>query len=583
MAVDNAGEGKELEVLRHSAAHVMAEAVQSLFPDAKFGIGPAVENGFYYDFDLPRSLTSDDLPLIEAKMNEIIASDMPFIRQEVTKEEARRLFAGQPYKLELIDEILDEKVSLYRQGLFVDLCRGPHMSSTGGIKAFKLINIAGAYWRGRERNPMLQRIYGVAFETKRALAEHLKKLDEAAKSDHRKLGRELGLFSIHEEAGPGLVYWHPKGAAVRRAIEDFWKDEHVKRGYDIVYTPHIAKLDLWKTSGHWEFYRDYLYSPTEVEGQEYIIKPMNCLGHILIYKTGQHSYRELPIRYAELGTVYRYERSGVLHGLSRVRGFTQDDAHIFCRFDQLEDEVVGVLDLALFMIDTFGFSDYQMLLSTRPEKYAGSIQLWEEATETLRKALTRLKLTFNIDPGEGVFYGPKIDIKFKDAVGRAWQGPTIQVDFNLPQRFNVTYVGEDSQEHLVAMVHRTVLGSMERFLASLTEHYAGAFPVWLAPLQVGVIPVADRHLEYAYKLEAGLKKIGIRTEVDAHSETVNLKIRRAQLDKVPCMLIVGDREVAAATVAIRLRNGKQLASQSFGDFKKSIRRAIANKVKDLEL
>jgi len=583
MAVDNAGEGKELEVLRHSAAHVMAEAVQSLFPDAKFGIGPAVENGFYYDFDLPRSLTSDDLPLIEAKMNEIIASDMPFIRQEVTKEEARRLFAGQPYKLELIDEILDEKVSLYRQGLFVDLCRGPHMSSTGGIKAFKLINIAGAYWRGRERNPMLQRIYGVAFETKRALAEHLKKLDEAAKSDHRKLGRELGLFSIHEEAGPGLVYWHPKGAAVRRVIEDFWKDEHVKRGYDIVYTPHIAKLDLWKTSGHWEFYRDYLYSPTEVEGQEYIIKPMNCLGHILIYKTGQHSYRELPIRYAELGTVYRYERSGVLHGLSRVRGFTQDDAHIFCRFDQLEDEVVGVLDLALFMIDTFGFSDYQMLLSTRPEKYAGSIQLWEEATETLRKALTRLKLTFNIDPGEGVFYGPKIDIKFKDAVGRAWQGPTIQVDFNLPQRFNVTYVGEDSQEHLVAMVHRTVLGSMERFLASLTEHYAGAFPVWLAPLQVGVIPVADRHLEYAYKLEAGLKKIGIRTEVDAHSETVNLKIRRAQLDKVPCMLVVGDREVAAATVAIRLRNGKQLASQSFGDFKKSIRRAIANKVKDLEL
>jgi len=583
MAVDNAGEGKELEVLRHSAAHVMAEAVQSLFPDAKFGIGPAVENGFYYDFDLPRSLTSDDLPLIEAKMNEIIASDMPFVRQEVTKEEARRLFAGQPYKLELIDEIPDEKVGLYRQGLFVDLCRGPHMSSTGGIKAFKLINIAGAYWRGRERNPMLQRIYGVAFETKRALAEHLKKLDEAAKSDHRKLGRELGLFSIHEEAGPGLVYWHPKGAAVRRAIEDFWKDEHVKRGYDIVYTPHIAKLDLWKTSGHWEFYRDYLYSPTEVEGQEYIIKPMNCLGHILIYKTGQHSYRELPIRYAELGTVYRYERSGVLHGLSRVRGFTQDDAHIFCRFDQLEDEVVGVLDLALFMIDTFGFSDYQMLLSTRPEKYAGSIQLWEEATETLRKALTRLKLTFNIDPGEGVFYGPKIDIKFKDAVGRAWQGPTIQVDFNLPQRFNVTYVGEDSQEHLVAMVHRTVLGSMERFLASLTEHYAGAFPVWLAPLQVGVIPVADRHLEYAYKLEAGLKKIGIRTEVDAHSETVNLKIRRAQLDKVPCMLIVGDREVAAATVAIRLRNGKQLASQSFGDFKKSIRRAIANKVKDLEL
>ena len=576
-------EDKKLEILRHSAAHVMAEAVQSIFPDAKFGIGPAVENGFYYDFDLPRSLTSDDLPLIEAKMSEIIASDVPFTREEVTKEEARRLFADQPYKLELIDEIPDEKVSLYRQGLFVDLCRGPHMSSTGEIKAFKLISVAGAYWRGDEHRPMLQRIYGIAFETEEALAEHLKKLDEAAKSDHRTLGRELDLFSIHEEAGPGLVYWHPKGAVIRRVIEDFWKDEHVKRGYDIVYTPHIAKLDLWKTSGHWEFYRDYLYSPMEVEGQEYIIKPMNCLGHILIYKTGLHSYRELPIRYAELGTVYRYERSGVLHGLSRVRGFTQDDAHIFCRFDQLEDEVVGVLDLALFMVDTFGFSNYQMLLSTRPERYAGNIQLWEEATETLREALTRLKLTYSIDPGEGVFYGPKIDIKFRDAVGRAWQGTTIQVDFNLPQRFDVTYIGEDGQEHLVAMVHRTVLGSLERFLASLIEHYGGAFPVWLAPLQVIVIPVADRHLDYAHKLEAELKSVGVRVKVDARSETVNLKIRQAQLNKIPYMLVVGDKEVAASTISIRLRSGKQLVSQSFDDFKASVRIAIANRVKDLEL
>jgi len=576
-------EDKKLEILRHSAAHVMAEAVQSIFPDAKFGIGPAVENGFYYDFDLPRSLTSDDLPLIEAKMSEIIASDVPFTREEVTKEEARRLFADQPYKLELIDEIPDEKVSLYRQGLFVDLCRGPHMSSTGEIKAFKLISVAGAYWRGDEHRPMLQRIYGIAFETEEALAEHLKKLDEAAKSDHRTLGRELDLFSIHEEAGPGLVYWHPKGAVIRRVIEDFWKDEHVKRGYDIVYTPHIAKLDLWKTSGHWEFYRDYLYSPMEVEGQEYIIKPMNCLGHILIYKTGLHSYRELPIRYAELGTVYRYERSGVLHGLSRVRGFTQDDAHIFCRFDQLEDEVVGVLDLALFMVNTFGFSNYQMLLSTRPERYAGNIQLWEEATETLREALTRLKLTYSIDPGEGVFYGPKIDIKFRDAVGRAWQGTTIQVDFNLPQRFDVTYIGEDGQEHLVAMVHRTVLGSLERFLASLIEHYGGAFPVWLAPLQVIVIPVADRHLDYAHKLEAELKSVGVRVKVDARSETVNLKIRQAQLNKIPYMLVVGDKEVAASTISIRLRSGKQLVSQSFDDFKASVRIAIANRVKDLEL
>ena len=576
-------EDEKLGIMRHSAAHVLAEAVQSIFPDAKFGIGPAIENGFYYDFDLPRSLTPDDLPLIETKMNEIIASNVPFVRQEVTKQEARQLFAAQPYKLELIDEIPDEKVCLYRQGSFVDLCRGPHASSTGEIKAFKLVSIAGAYWRGDEHQPMLQRVYGVAFDTEEALAEHLKNLDEAARRDHRKLGTELNLFSIHEEAGSGLVHWHPKGAVIRRVIEDFWKDEHIKRGYDIVYTPHIAKLDLWKTSGHWEFYRDYLYSPMEVEGQEYIIKPMNCLGHILIYKTRQHSYRELPLRYAELGTVYRYERSGVLLGLSRVRGFTQDDAHIFCRFDQLEDEVVGVLDLARFMTDTFGFTNYQVLLSTRPEKYAGTIQAWDEATETLSQALARLKVAYNIDPGEGVFYGPKIDIKFEDAQGRGWQGPTIQVDFNLPQRFNVTYIGQDGKEHLVAMVHRTVLGSMERFLASLIEHYGGAFPVWLAPLQVMIIPVADRHLDYAYKLEAELRSQGVRTKVDARSERVNLKIRQAQLDKIPYMLVVGDKEVAASTVSVRLRSGEQAASQSVDSFKKTVTTAIADKIKDLRL
>jgi len=571
-------ECEKLEIMRHSAAHVMAEAVQYIFPEAKFGIGPAIEDGFYYDFDLPRTLTPDDLPAIETKMSEIIKSNMPFVTDEVDKEEARRLFAAQPYKLELIDEIQDEKVSFYQQGSFVDLCRGPHVSSTGEIKAFKLVSIAGAYWRGDEHRPMLQRIYGVAFDTKEALAEHLKQLEEVARRDHRKLGRELNLFSIHEEAGPGLVHWHPKGAVIRRVIEDFWKDEHIKRGYDIVYTPHIAKLDLWKTSGHWEFYRDYLYSPMDVEGQEYIVKPMNCLGHILIYKTRLRSYRELPLRYAELGTVYRYERSGVLHGLSRVRGFTQDDAHIFCRFDQLEDEVAGVLDLARFMIDTFGFTDYQVLLSTRPEKYAGTVQAWEEATETLRRALAHLRLDYNIDPGEGVFYGPKIDIKFE-----AWQGPTIQVDFNLPQRFNVTYIGEDNREHLVAMVHRTVLGSMERFLASLIEHHGGAFPVWLAPLQVMVIPVADHHLDYAHKLEAELRSEGIRAKVDARSETVSLKIRQAQLDKVPYMLVVGDKEVAASAISVRLRSGEQLASQSFSSFKETLRIAIANKVKDLRL
>ena len=574
-------EDKKLETMRHSTAHIMAGAVQTVFPEVKFGIGPAIKDGFYYDFDLPRPLTPDDLPVIEAKMSEIVASNEPFVKEEMDKEEARRLFAAQPYKLELIDEIQDDKVSLYRQGDFIDLCRGPHAGSTGEIKAFKLISIAGAYWRGDETRPMLQRIYGVAFNTEEALAEHLKKLDEVARRDHRKLGKELDLFSIHEEAGPGLVHWHPKGAVIRRIIEDFWKDEHIKRGYDIIYTPHVAKLDLWKTSGHWEFYRDYMYSPMDVEEKEYIIKPMNCLGHILIYQTRLRSYRELPLRYAELGTVYRYERSGVLHGLSRVRGFTQDDAHIFCRFDQLEDEVVGVLDLARFMIESFGFSNYQVLLSTRPEKYAGSIQIWEEATETLKQALARLKVDYDVDPGQGVFYGPKIDIKLEDALGRGWQGPTIQVDFNLPQRFNVAYIGEDGQAQLVAMIHRTVLGSMERFLASLIEHYGGAFPVWLAPVQAIVIPVADRHLDYAYKLETELKSEGIRVEVDARSERVNLKVRQAQLAKIPYMLVVGDKEVAASTVSVRLRSTEQLATQSIDSFKKTIQIAIKDKVKDL--
>ncbi len=575
-------EEEKLETMRHSASHVMAEAVQSIFPDAKFGIGPAIEDGFYYDFDLPRPLNPDDLPLIENKMKEIIASNLPFTRKDVTKEKARKLFATQPYKLELIDELPDEKVSIYQQGSFLDLCRGPHVNSTGEIKAFKLLNIAGAYWRGDEHRPMLQRIYGVAFETQEALDKHLKRLEEAARRDHRKLGKELDLFSIQDEFGPGLVLWHPKGAIIRRAIEDFWKDEHVKRGYELVYTPHIARMDLWRISGHLEFYQEYLYSPMDIEEQKYILKPMNCLGHILIYKTRIRSYRELPIRYAELGTVYRYERSGVLHGLSRVRGFTQDDAHIFCRFDQLETEIVGVLNLALFMIDTFGFGNYQMLLSTRPEKYAGTIEIWDEATGILRQALEHTGLPYDIDPGQGVFYGPKIDIKFESALGKAWQGPTIQVDFNLPPRFDVTYMGEDGQEHPVVMVHRTVLGSMERFLATLLEHYGGAFPVWLAPVQVKVIPVADRHLEYAHKIEAELKKEGIRAEVDDRSERINLKIRQAQLEKIPYMLVVGDKEVETGTISIRLRSGKQIADQSLVGFKETIKTAISNKVKDIE-
>ena len=569
-----------LETMRHSAAHVMAQAVQALFPDAKFGIGPAIEDGFYYDFDLPRPLVPDDLPLIEAKMREIVASDLPFVREEIDGERAHSIFAAQPYKMELIDELADEKISIYRQGPFIDLCRGPHVHSTGEVKEFKLISIAGAYWRGDEHRPMLQRVYGVAFETMEELEQHLSTLAQAAQRDHRKLGKELDLFSIHDEAGPGLVHWHPKGAVIRRIIEGFLEDEHLKRGYDFVYTPHIAKVDLWKTSGHWDFYRDYLYSPMEVEGQEYIVKPMNCLGHILIYKTRLRSYRELPLRYAEMGTVYRYERSGVLHGLARVRGFTQDDAHIFCRPDQLEDEIIGVLEIVSFMMQAFGFTEYEVLLSTRPEKYAGTIQVWQEATDSLENALIRSKIPYKVDPGEGVFYGPKIDIKLKDALGRAWQGSTIQVDFNLPQRFGVSYIAEDGQEHPVVMVHRAVLGSMERFFACLIEHYGGSFPVWLAPLQVMVIPIADRHLDYAHEMEAELRDVGLRVDVDARSERMNLKIREAQLKKVPYMLIVGDNELATSTVSIRLRSGENLGARSLEGFKARAKNAVETRAQE---
>jgi threonyl-tRNA synthetase len=568
---------ENLELIRHSTAHVMAEAVLSLFPEAKLGIGPAIEDGFYYDFELPRPLTPDDLPQIEEKMKQIIASNLPFIREEVDNKEARHTFASQPYKLELIDELTDEKLSIYRQGSFVDLCRGPHLSTTGEITAFKLLNIAGAYWRGDEHRPMLQRIYGTSFENQEDLEAYLHKLEEAARRDHRKLGKEFDLFSIHEEAGPGLVHWHPKGALIRHLIEEFWKEEHIKRGYDLVYTPHIFKVGLWKTSGHWEMYQDYLYSPMDVEGQEYIIKPMNCPGHILMYKTKVRSYRELPLRWAELGTVYRYERSGVLHGLARVRGFTQDDAHIFCHPDQLEGEILEVLEFARFMMQAFGFHEYEVLLSTRPEKYAGTSEIWDEATQRLEAALNRLQLPYEIDPGAGVFYGPKIDIKIKDALGRGWQGPTIQVDFNLPDRFQVTYIGEDGQEHLVVMIHRTVLGSMERFLACLTEHYAGAFPVWLSPVQALVIPIADRHLDYAYKVETELKAAGLRAQVDTRPERMNLKIREAQLQKVPYMLVVGDEEIANSAVSVRLRSGDNLGGQSLEQFEAMVKSAVETK------
>ncbi len=568
---------EKLEIMRHSAAHVMAEAVQYFFPEAKFGIGPAIENGFYYDFDLPRPLTPEDLAIIENKMREVIDADLPFIRGELSREAARRLFVDQPYKLELIDELPDTMVTTYKQGSFTDLCRGPHVASTGEIKAFKLTHIAGAYWRGDEKRPMLQRIYAVAFDSQTELEDYLTQQAEAAKRDHRRLGKELDLFSTHEEIGPGLICWHPKGALIRQIIEDFWKEEHIKRGYDIVYTPHIAKLDLWKTSGHWDFYRDYLYSPMEVEGQQYILKPMNCLGHIMIYESQLRSYRDLPLRYAELGTVYRYERTGVLYGLARVRGFTQDDAHIFCRSDQIEAEVAGVVRLSQFMMTTFGFNDYELLLSTRPEKYAGTIQMWEQATESLERVLEKLESAYKVDPGQGVFYGPKIDIKLKDAIGHSWQGPTIQVDFNLPQRFHVCYIGSDGLEYPATMIHRTVLGSMERFLACLIEHYSGAFPVWLAPVQAMIVPIADRHIDYARQIKEELQQEKIRAQVDDRSERMNLKIRDAQLAKIPYMLIVGDKEAASSSVSLRLRNGEDVGLQALSEAKARIITAIEAK------
>ena len=567
----------KLEALRHSASHIMAEAVQSLFPEAKFGIGPAIEDGFYYDFDLPRPLGVDDLPAIEARMREIIAANLPFSSEEISIDEANKLFADQPYKIELIKDLGSDKVTVYRQGKFTDLCRGPHVKNTGDVKAFKLISVAGAYWRGDEKRPMLQRIYGVAFTRSVDLEEHLKKLAEAAKRDHRKLGKELDLSSLHEEAGPGLAYWHPKGATVRQMIEDFWKLEHRRRGYDIVYSPHIAKVHLWETSGHWNFYRDNMYSPMEIDDIQYVIKPMNCPFHILMYKTQLRSYRNLPMRYAELGTVYRYERSGVLHGLARVRGFTQDDAHIFCRPDQIESEVKDVVELARFMMKSFGFDEYEMMLSTRPEKYTGTVESWDMATEALRNVLEQLKLDYKVDPGEGVFYGPKIDIKLKDALGRLWQGPTIQVDFQLPERFDVNYVAEDGREHRTVMIHRTVLGSMERFFACLTEHYAGAFPVWLAPVQAVLIPIADRHVEYASKLCDDMRSRDIRVQLDDRSERMNMKIREAQLNKIPYMLVVGDKELENGTVSVRLRNGEDLGSQDFSVFMQRVIKIIESR------
>ncbi|MEE8373166.1 MAG: threonine--tRNA ligase [Dehalococcoidia bacterium] len=564
--------------MRHSAAHIMAEAVASLFPEAKLGIGPATADGFYYDFDLPRSLTPDDLDSIEARMRELIASDSPFVHEEVDKESARKTFGSQPYKLELIGELPDEEVTIYRQRSFVDLCRGPHVASTGEVKAFKLLSIAGAYWRGDEHQPMLQRVYGTAFETQAELEEYLAKLAEIEARDHRKLIKQLDLISFHEEAGAGLAYWHPKGGRVRVLIEDYWRKLHYEGGYDIIFTPHIGRSHLWETSGHLDFYKDGMYSPMDIDGQDYYIKPMNCPFHILIYKTNLRSYRELPLRWAELGTVYRYERSGTLHGLLRVRGFTQDDAHIVCTPEQIEDEIVRVLDFSLNMLKGFGFEDVNVELSVRdpgkPDKYAGSGTMWDEAEASLVKALEARNLSYERMVGEAVFYGPKIDIKIKDALGRSWQCSTIQFDFNLPERFDMSYIAEDGQEHRPYMVHRALLGSLERFFGILVEHYGGAFPTWLAPVQVVVIPITDGNVEYARSVSAELQTEEIRVEVDERSERMNLKIRDAQLQKVPYMLIVGNKEESSSTVSVRSRSGDSKV-QLLPEFKAMLKTAIA--------
>ena len=540
----------------------MAHAVKEIFPDAKLAIGPATDEGFYYDFDMDRPFTPEDLGLIENKMKELIKKDNPFTRKTMPRKDAIGLFKkmGEDYKVELLSEIADDEVSLYEEGGFVDLCRGPHIPATGSIKAFKLLSIAGAYWRGSEKNKMLQRIYGTAFADEKSLKDYLVFLEEVKKRDHRKLGKELDLFSISEDIGPGLILWHPNGAIIRKTIEDFWRDEHYKAGYNLLYSPHIAKLNLWQRSGHLDFYRENMYSPMEIEGIEYELKPMNCPFHINIYKSSLRSYRELPIRYAELGTVYRYERSGVLHGLLRVRGFTQDDAHIFCIEDQIESEISSILDFTLFILKTFGFDSYDVYLSTMPEKYVGTLENWERSTNALKQALEKKGLSYQIDPGEGVFYGPKIDIKIKDSLNRSWQCSTIQVDFNNPERFDVTYRGSDGKDHRPIMIHRALMGSLERFFGILIEHYAGAFPLWLAPVQIGILTIAERHSDYALKTADTLKLNGIRIETNLENEKIGYKIRETTIRKVPYLVIIGDKELDENKLTVRKRNGENMGS-----------------------
>ena len=559
---------ERLAVIRHSFAHVMAEAVLQIFPEAQTAIGPAVQNGFYYDFALPRTLTPEDLDEIAARMETIIKKGGPFVKSVVSREEALKRFEKQPFKTELIRDLPDDaEISLYTQGEFTDLCRGPHVSDLKELnyKAFKLTGTAGAYWRGDEKRPMLQRIYGVAFADPKELKAYLNRLAEAEKRDHRKLGKELDFFSLHEEAGPGLVYWHPKGARIRLTIENFWRDKHYQNGYEMLYTPHVGKSWLWQTSGHLDFYKEGMYPKMEMDNVDYYVKPMNCPFHIMIYNNSKHSYRELPCRWAELGTVYRYEKAGALHGLLRVRGFTQDDAHIICRPDQVEDEIREVLRFSLEMLRAFGFTEFKAYISTKPEKAVGEEKDWDLATRSLQKAVDAEKIEYDIDAGGGAFYGPKIDLKIKDALGREWQLSTIQFDFNLPVRFDMVYTEKDGSDCRPFMIHRALLGSIERFFGILIEHYAGAFPFWLSPVQVKVIPVAEAFDDYASEIAGQLKAAGFRAETDLSDDRMNAKIRNAQKAKIPCMLILGDKEKESGTVSVRYRDGRQVNGIAFDE------------------
>ena len=549
---------EQLFRMRHSAAHILAEAILEKFPDAKYAIGPPVDDGFYYDFELPRSLTPDDLVELQNRMTQSVHANLPIHGEQIDKDAAREIFSDQPYKLELIDEIEDSTVGHFSHGDFEDLCRGGHTETTGQVGAFKLDRIAGAYWRGDENNTMLQRVYGLLFSTEEELVEYEELREQARLNDHRRLGRELDLFSTQEDYGPGLIYWHPKGARLRVKIEDTWKQAHNEGGYDLVFTPHIGRSTLWETSGHLDFFSEGMFSAMDVDGDDYYLKPMNCPFHIQIFKNDLRSYRELPMRLAELGTVYRYERSGVLHGMLRVRGFTQDDAHIICTPEQLDSEVDGVVRFVLDLLGLFNVENISATLSTRPEKAVGDSSQWDRAERALREAIERAELAYDVEDGGGAFYGPKIDFHLTDALGRRWQCSTVQFDFNLPERFDMSYVGDDGEPHRPFMVHRALFGSIERFVGILIEHYGGAFPMWLAPVQVAIIPIADRHLEHADRIGAELKARGIRFNVDAAKERMGNKIRRAQLQKIPYMLVVGDREAEADAAAVRTRTGDDL-------------------------